>query len=63
MSDTHTIIRSADGLGAMWSEDRDFTGSVSADGEAGISVDLTEDHVRITHIKIVKGIITELETD
>ncbi len=28
----------------------------------GISVDLTEDHIKITHLKIVDGIITKLTT-
>jgi len=40
--------------------DINFTGTISVGGEAGIDLDVTEDHVKITHLKIVKGIITEI---
>ena len=40
-----------------------FTGSISVGGAEGLSVDITEARIRITHIKIVNGLITELVTD
>ncbi|KKL64033.1 hypothetical protein LCGC14_2169180 [marine sediment metagenome] len=36
---------------------------VVAHTHSDFSVDITEDHIRIIHIKIVNGLITELVTD
>jgi len=32
-------------------------------GETGVNVDITDNHVKIVHIKVMDGIITELETE
>ena len=35
--------------------------SISDEETSGVCVDMTEAHIKITHIKIVDGIITEFE--
>ncbi len=52
----------ADGT-RKWYERSDGDWALVKTELGGISVDLTEDHVRITRIKIVNGLITEFESD
>ena len=46
-----------------WYERADGGWTLVKTESGGISVDITEDHVRITHIKIANGLITEFESD